>query len=207
LQTSSAAPSSGTFFSMPCSAAGTAPRTSSQLRKRIRNSGTMLKIQPRTTMLGDGQRQEHLRDAPAQHAAAAPAAGAAAATMKTAFWMFMPAITRDSSSRGVRLWISANSGTTKKPENRPMPARSSTMRHAAGLRRKPPTSRPGAAPPGEVQVSRKALMPNAPSGTRPISTVRADSFSHSSEPTPVPIENTASANTYSVGVPPRWVSA
>ena len=36
----------------------------------------------------------------------------AASTMNTAFWMFIPAITRDSSSRGVRLWISANSGTT-----------------------------------------------------------------------------------------------
>ena len=38
-----------------------------------------------------------------------------------------------------------------------------------------------------------ALTPNAPSGTSPISTVRADNFSHSSEPTPVPIENNASA--------------
>ena len=53
----------------------------------------------------------------------------------------------------------------------------------------------------------QALIPIAPSGTRPISTVRADSFSHSSEPTPTPIENTASANTYNVGVPPRCVSA
>ena len=53
-----------------------------------------------------------------------------------------------------------------------------------------------------------ALMPNAPSGTRPISTVRADSFSHSSEPTPVPIENSASAKMYSVVLsPPRLTSA
>ena len=36
-------------------------------------------------------------------------------------------------------------------------------------------------------------MPNAPSGTRPISTVRAESFSHRIEPTPVAIENTASS--------------
>ena len=36
----------------------------------------------------------------------------AAETMKAAFWMFMPAMTRDSSARGERLWISANSGTT-----------------------------------------------------------------------------------------------
>jgi hypothetical protein len=50
-------------------------------------------------------------------------------------------------------------------------------------------------------------MPNAPSGTRPISTVRADSFSHSSEPMPVPIENRASGIRYSEGVPPRLTCA
>ncbi len=44
----------------------------------------------------------------------------------------MPAITRDSSPLGVRLWISANSGTTKKPANRPMPTRSTTMRQLPG---------------------------------------------------------------------------
>ena len=53
----------------------------------------------------------------------------------------------------------------------------------------------------------KALMPNAPSGTRPISTVRADSFSHSTEPTPVPMENSASAKMYSVSLPPRFSTA
>ena len=38
-------------------------------------------------------------------------------------------------------------------------------------------------------------MPKAPIGTSPISTVRADSFSQAIEPAPVPIENSASANT------------
>ena len=50
-------------------------------------------------------------------------------------------------------------------------------------------------------------MPNAPSGTRPISTVRADSFSHSIEPTPVPIENTASNKMYAISSPPRFSRA
>ncbi|MNM80620.1 hypothetical protein D3C81_925920 [compost metagenome] len=45
----------------------------------------------------------------------------------------------------------------------------------------------------KYRSSRNALMPNAPSGTRPISTMRPDSFSHSSEPTPVPSENSANA--------------
>lgn len=104
--------------------------------------------------------------------------------------------TRDISEAGVRLWISANSGTTKKPANMPMPSRSITIRVLPGWDRKPATSRPtsGAAPErAKYRSSRNALMPNAPSGTRPISTVRADSFSHSSEPVPVPIENRARA--------------
>ena len=37
-------------------------------------------------------------------------------------------------------------------------------------------------------------MPMAPSGTRPISTWRRDSTSHSSEPVPMPIENTTSSS-------------
>ena len=89
-----------------------------------------------------------------------------------------------------------------------MPARSSTIRHAPGCAMKPETSSPCAAIAGaSARCAMHALMPIAPSGTRPISTVRAESFSHNSEPTPTPIENTASANTYSVCVPPKWVSA
>ena len=41
--------------------------------------------------------------------------------MKPEFWMFSAANTRDICAFGVRLWISANSGTTKMPVNRPMP--------------------------------------------------------------------------------------
>ena len=37
-------------------------------------------------------------------------------------------------------------------------------------------------------------MPIAPSGTRPISTWRRESTSHSSEPTPMPTENTTSSS-------------
>ena len=43
--------------------------------------------------------------------------------MKPEFWMLSAANTRAIREFSVRLWISANSGTTKKPENRPMPAR------------------------------------------------------------------------------------
>ena len=124
--------------------------------------------------------------------------------------MFSAANTRDICAFGVRLWISANSGTTKMPVNRPMPIRSMTMRRLPGCCRKVPTVSPcTAASPlrAKYRSSRNAVMPNAPSGTRPISTVRADSFSHSSEPTPVPTENRARAKMYRVGSPPRLVTA
>ena len=120
----------------------------------------------------------------------------AASTMKPEFWMFSAANTRDISDFGVRLWISANSGTTKKPVNRPMPSRSMMMRVLPGCCTNCASERPcTVAVPARAKYrsSRNALMPNAPSGTRPISTVRADSFSHSNEPTPVPMENSASA--------------
>ena len=137
----------------------------------------------------------------------------AADTMNSEFWMFTAANTRDISDAGVRLCISANSGTTKKPVNRPMPSRSTMMRTLPGWSRKPAMSSPptGAAPErAKYRSSRNALIPNAPSGTSPISTVRADSFSHSSEPAPVPIENRASAPMYSAAepdAPPRFTSA
>ncbi|MNM25259.1 hypothetical protein D3C81_357020 [compost metagenome] len=124
--------------------------------------------------------------------------------------MLSAANTRDISDFGVRLWINANSGTTKKPVNRPMPSRSTMMRMLPAWCTNWVTDRPCAvASPARAKYrsSRNAVMPNAPSGTRPISTVRADSFSHSSEPTPVPTENSASAKMYRVGSPPRLVTA
>ena len=47
------------------------------------------------------------------------------------------------------------------------------------------------------------VMPIEPNGTRPISTLCPDSRSHSSEPTPMPIENSASSSVYDMlGSPP-----
>ena len=40
----------------------------------------------------------------------------------------------------------------------------------------------------------KMVMPRAPIGTSPISTVRADSFSHNNEPMPVPTDTSARHN-------------
>ena len=84
------------------------------------------------------------------------------------------------------------------------------VRQPPGCCRNPATSSPlTPAAPGLAsdRSSMKAVMPNAPSGTSPISTVRADSFSHSIDPTPVPIENIASAKIYKVADPPRLTSA
>ncbi len=134
----------------------------------------------------------------------------AAMTMNIEFWMLSPAMTRDSSALGVRLWISANSGTTNRPVHRPMPTKSSMIRQLPAWCTNWPMPSPAcSAPPGRAKYrsSMNALMPNAPSGTRPISTVRPDSFSHSSEPVPVPIENSARAKMYRSCAPPRLSSA
>ena len=155
--------------------------------------------------VGDGQRQEQLRDASSPASAARTMPSTAASTMKTAFWMFMPAITRDSSSlrraaldqREQRHHEEAGEQADADQVER----RSASCPAARRNCRRRPARATGAAPlRAKYRSSRKALMPNAPSGTRPISTVRADSFSHSSEPTPVPIENSASAKMYSVCV-------
>ncbi len=47
-----------------------------------------------------------------------------------------------------------------------------------------------------------AVSPNAPSGTRPISTRRPDIRSHSSAPAPVPIENKVNTNVLTEPSPP-----
>lgn len=59
----------------------------------------------------------------------------AATTMKAALRMLLAAITRDRRSRGVRCWISANSGTVKKPPETPMASKSTQMRRFPGARR------------------------------------------------------------------------
>ncbi len=50
-------------------------------------------------------------------------------------------------------------------------------------------------------------MPIDPSGTRPISTLRPDSRSVTSEPVPMPNENTASRNVTTPSSPPRFSRA
>ena len=55
-------------------------------------------------------------------------ATSADATMNSAFMMFMPAIVRDTWRGSQRVWISANSGTMKKPPNTPISTMSARMR-------------------------------------------------------------------------------
>ncbi len=50
-------------------------------------------------------------------------------------------------------------------------------------------------------------MPIDPNGTRPISTMRPESFSHSTEPRPMPIENTASSSVTTFWSPPSTLRA
>jgi hypothetical protein len=45
------------------------------------------------------------------------------------------------------------------------------------------------------------VRPNEPNGTRPISTLRPDSFSHSIEPSAIPTENTVRISVTTVSSP------
>ena len=52
--------------------------------------------------------------------------------MNSALRMLFAAITRERRVGSERVWISANSGTMKKPENTAISPRSSSTRHAPG---------------------------------------------------------------------------
>src|SRR5207245_4817641 len=59
----------------------------------------------------------------------------------------------------------------------------------------------GSARDAKYKSMENTLMPIAPSGTRPISTCRFDSTSHSSEPMPMPTENTTSKSDATCSLP------
>jgi hypothetical protein len=130
----------------------------------------------------------------------------AAPTMNSAFRMFMPAIVRETCFGSQRVWISANSGTMKKPPNTPISTRSATMRRLPGS-----ASSANASTVAVFVYARLAKyrsMPNTdspiePNGTSPISTLRPESFSQSSEPMPIPSENTVSSSTNTLWSPCR----
>ena len=134
----------------------------------------------------------------------------AAATMNSALRMLFAAITRERCDGAVRVWISANSGTMKKPEKIAMPPRSNSTRHAPSCAR---NSRHGiadvaaAAGHAKYRSTPNSVMPIEPNGTRPISTLCPDSFSHSSEPTATPMEKTVSSSVNTVGSPPSTLRA
>ena len=60
----------------------------------------------------------------------------AAATMNSAFKIFMPAMVREMCFGSQRVWISANSGTMKKPPNTPIMTMSNRMRGTPATDRK-----------------------------------------------------------------------
>ena len=48
------------------------------------------------------------------------------------------------------------------------------------------------------------VSPIEPNGTRPISTLRPDMRSHSSDPVPMPMENSVSSSVTTCSLPPRF---
>src|SRR3546814_19579383 len=97
-------------------------RTSSQLRKRNRNSGTIVKIQIATSAFATASARNTCGIVqPSQRCT--PSADSDASTMKHEFWMLSAAKVRDITDFAERDWLDANSGTTKKPGNRPIRTR------------------------------------------------------------------------------------
>ncbi len=109
LHTSRAAPSSGTFCT-PSTRTRYSVFTSTQVMKRIKNSGTSVKMyQATSTLSSDAARK--ICDA-SMPSAPNPRPKPAASTISSAFRMLVPAMIRDSFSLGARACTKANSGTT-----------------------------------------------------------------------------------------------
>ncbi len=95
-------------------------------------------------------------------------------------------------------------GTLYRPANRLSSARSSITRQCAPWSKKadkPMISAAGRPRDAKYRSIENTLMPMAPSGTRPISTWRRESTSHSSDPMPMPIENTTSRSEATCSLP------
>ena len=123
--------------------------------------------------------------------------------MNSAFRMFLPAMTRDG-ALGAALWISAYSGTMYSRRT----GRSARRSHAPVRRlpraaRRPSRPRRGRArrSTGRPRTRSCRSRPAAPGRSR---RARGDR-SHSSEPTPMPTENTASSSEATCSSPPRFL--
>ena len=139
-------------------------------------------------------------------AASRPVAASEATTMNTALRMLLAATMRATCERSARDWISAYSGTEYSPAERASSARSATIRQAPGAARNcasVPLAIGAKAAEARNRSMANTVMPIEPSGTRPISTRRRDSFSQASEPAPMPSENTASRKVTTPSPPPR----
>ena len=116
--------------------------------------------------------------------------------MNNAFRMLLAAMMRARCEAGLRSWISAYIGTLNRPTNSDSRPRSAMTRQCAGCAKNCDSviSGPsGNARDAKYRSTANTLMPMAPSGTRPISTWRRLSTSHSSAPMPTPTENTTSS--------------
>ena len=126
------------------------------------------------------------------------------AIMNSALRMLFAAMMRARCVGCARSWISAYIGTEYRPANSDSSARSAMTRQCAARARNCPTvsvaeaGRPRAA---KKRSTANTVMPMAPSGTRPMSTCRRDSISHSREPVAMPTENTTSSKAATCSLP------
>ena len=92
----------------------------------------------------------------------------------------------------------------KKPPKMPISARSSSTRQVEADCSRASAPRPAAGVAGEAKArsSANSVRPIEPSGTKPSSMRFAESFSQSSEPTPMPKVKVASSSVTAVSLPP-----
>ncbi len=201
LQTSTAGPSSGIVSRARVSRGGTSSAPASRRGSASGTRAPACRCRSRPRALSERDHEEELRDREPPRCSSA-AARTAATTMNSAFRMLFAAITRarcDGSraaldQREQRHDVEAGEQRQQEEIDQHAPVRLIGRRTA-------PTGRPVAASASgyaKYRSSANSVMPIEPNGTRPISTLWPDSRSHSSDPTPMPIENTASSSVTTV---------
>ena len=123
--------------------------------------------------------------------------------MNSAFRMLLAAMMRARWVGWLRIWIRRVHGhAATEPGDRPAAPGRPAITPVVGAAQEGGAaiiSAPGG--PRQNRSNGNTLMPRAPSGTRPISTWRRDGTSHSSEPMPMPTENTTSSSEATCSLP------
>ena len=181
----------------PAATRGTASGTRARARRcRARPPRSSAPVTRKSCGIDEPGREQRRSRAPAD------------ATMNSAFRMLLAAMIRERCDGLASAPGSARrAARCRSRRTAPISTRSAATRQCAGLgeeRRRARRAESRAGPRlASHRSSANSVRPIEPNGTRPSSTLRPDSRSHSSEPTPMPTENSASRNVTTCSSPPR----